>query len=66
MATEQLIKTYTTSLLGYAEGKFKRDASRLATQGWRIQSQSSGGVHPLTRKIISITVVYEREKPSAL
>ena len=57
---EQLIKTYSTNLFGYAQGRFVKDAAKLAKQGWRVQSQSSSNVHPLTRKVISITVVYVR------
>ena len=58
--TEQLIKAYTSGIAIWngAHQRFKRDASKLAKQGWRVQSQSyvSG---PFGRAHLS--VVYTRE-----
>ena len=57
---EQMVKTYTSGLTGQAEHKFRKEATRLAHVGWRVQSQSAT-THPWTGKAHTVTVVYVRE-----
>jgi hypothetical protein len=59
-AEEQKIKTYKGGWYIYAENKFAKDAAKLAKDGWYVHSQSSSGIHPLTRRVNSIVVVYKR------
>lgn len=63
---EQLIKTYKSfGTYGGAARKFKRDAAKLAREGWLVQSQSASRSHGiLTTKSSQVTVVYERDSPT--
>lgn len=59
--TEQLIKSYKSGGIfdPTASRKFRKDAEKLAKQGWLVQSQSSSKT-TLTRREV-INVVYVRE-----
>lgn len=62
---EQLIKRYASwGTYGGATRKFKKDAAKLAREGWMVQSQSATRSHGiLTTKSSQVTVVYERTLP---
>jgi hypothetical protein len=53
--SQQMIRVYKRGPLGSAEGKFAKDASKLAKEGWRVQSHSQSTT---LGKIFTITVVY--------
>ena len=57
--SQQLVKTYRTGFLGYADKKFAKDATKLAQQGWRVQSQSSIAGSPFGHPR-AVTVTYVR------